>query len=75
VGLTALERALTDPHVVARCWATGCLHRTGTSRVRTTRELELTVSGLFVFLLARWSTARRGRGPAGAVGALLQLAP
>jgi len=31
------------------------------------RELELTVFGLFVFLMARWSTARRDRGPAGAV--------
>jgi len=52
---------------VATCWATGCLHRTATSWVRTRRELELTVFGLFVFLMARWSTARRDRGPAGAV--------
>ena len=29
--------------------------------------MELTVLGLFVFMLARWSTARRGRVPDGAV--------
>jgi hypothetical protein len=38
--------------------------------------LELTVLGLFVFMLARWSTARRGRVPDGAVvGVMARLRP